>query len=127
MQTSHITDRYQTNRPQVIIHETEAPNFEARLAINLVERWGMVSGTPDGEDTSGRAKLRLMTPAEVVERAITASELLASALREKKWMTPVPAWEEAQQLAKNQRQIETDEEDADHIKRVADRATRSTK
>lgn len=122
MQTAHVVNRYQTDTPQFTIHDTEAPTFEARLAISLVEKWGMVSGIEDGEDRSGRAKLRLMTPAEVIERAMSTSELLAAAIRDKKWMTALPTYEDGERIAKEQRQKSQDDEEAERTKRAADRA-----
>jgi hypothetical protein len=59
--------------PKLVIHDTEYPNFEARLAATLMERWGMVAGEPDGEDSAGRAKLRLSTPQELAQRACEAT------------------------------------------------------
>jgi len=46
------------------------------LAVEMVNRWGMVAGMPDGEDSSGRARLRLATPEELVDRAVEVSNLL---------------------------------------------------
>lgn len=127
MQTVHVINRYNTDTPQITIHDTEVPIFEARLAVNLVEKWGMVSGVEDGEDKTGRAKMRLMTPAEVVERAITTSELLAKTIRGKNWMTVLPSWDEAQKIAKDERLKAEDNEAADRVRRAADRADRSPK
>lgn len=58
---------------RVVTHETEQPDQVARLAFSFIEKWGMVAGTPDGEDSSGRQKLRLGTPDEVVQRAFELS------------------------------------------------------
>lgn len=68
----------------------EIPGQEALFAQQLVEHWGMVAGTIDGEDTAGRAILRPATPEEVVERAIRCTELLFSRTREMGWFTTIP-------------------------------------
>lgn len=47
----------------------------ATMAYKLIERWGMVAATPDGEDSAGRSKLRLCTPDEMVERAFKTVDL----------------------------------------------------
>ena len=59
----------------VIVHDTEMIEAEARLAFSLLERWGMVAACPDGEDSAGRAKLRLSEPSELVDRAFEVANL----------------------------------------------------
>ena len=55
---------------------------EAILAMSLIERWGMVAGQPDGEDSAGRSKLRLSTPEELVDRAFIVARMAFSRARE---------------------------------------------
>lgn len=93
-QTAHVVDEYNIRRAQVILHDTEMPNFEGRLAINLVERWGMVAGATDEEDSQGRAKITLQPPEKVVERACATAQLLLAELRTRGWMTNVPGYDE---------------------------------
>lgn len=66
---------------KLILHETEVPEAETRLAFSLLERWGMVSATPDGEDSAGRSKLRLSTPTELIDRAFSVANLAYSHAR----------------------------------------------
>lgn len=61
---------------QVHHNETAVTNFVAATAAEMVNRWGMVAAEPAGEDSAGRAKLRLATPAELVDRAVRVAELL---------------------------------------------------
>ena len=68
---------------EVTIHKTLQPGLVAITAIEFVERWGMVTGMPDGEDSAGRHQLRLATPDEVVERALEISQKLWDAFEEK--------------------------------------------
>lgn len=124
MQSAHILDRFQGSRPEIVIHETEQPIFQARLAIALVERWGMVSGAEDGEDSTGRAKGRRLTPQEVVDRACETAEKLTDAIRSRDWFTKIPEWDATlAKAAENKREGEQQEE-AERIKRAADRAER---
>jgi len=58
-----------------LMHNTEVAEDEARLAFSLIERWGMISGVDDGEDSAGRAKIRLATPEELVARAFECAKL----------------------------------------------------
>lgn len=64
---------------------------EAHFAAVCIEKWGMVAGMPDGEDSAGRARIRLATPEEVVERAMTVAELFYRAARARGWTTKIPA------------------------------------
>mgnify|MGYP003659998928 CR=1 FL=1 len=65
----------------VTIHNTEIPEDEAKLALDLITRWGMVAGVPDGEDSSGRSKLRLSTPEELSERAFNTAKVAFDTIR----------------------------------------------
>ena len=55
-----IVSQYE-DTPRIAIHETEQPVFEARLVINLLERWGLVAAESDGEDSAGREAAPLDT------------------------------------------------------------------
>lgn len=61
--------------------KTEALDEVGSLASQFVDRWGMVAGLPDGEDSSGRAKLRLATVQETVDRAFAMAEEIYSQAR----------------------------------------------
>ena len=54
---------------------SEVPDARGGMAYKLIERWGMVAAIPDGEDSAGRSRLRLLTPEEMVDRAFKATEL----------------------------------------------------
>jgi hypothetical protein len=73
------------------IHKLRAPCTEASLAINLIERWGLVAAKPDGEDSAGRAKLELLTPEELVNRACDTADLVLKECEARGWMLPIPA------------------------------------
>ena len=88
-------DDYKNRRVELQVQEAEAAEMEARIACSLVEKWGLVSGVPDGEDTSGRQRIRLMSPEEVVDRAIVTSDLLVKAFRERGWMHKLPTFAES--------------------------------
>lgn len=63
---------------------------EAQAVIALLEQWGMVAATPDGEDSTGRARLRLSTPEEMVDRAIETVRLAFLKMDELDWFVRVP-------------------------------------
>jgi hypothetical protein len=60
-----------------IIHEADKQlDPIGMLAASMVERWGMVAAVDNGEDSAGRAQLRLAEPEELVERALDCAQLL---------------------------------------------------
>lgn len=88
--------KYQENEgyagsTEVKIHLTTQLDERARLAIVLIEKWGMIAGVDDGEDSSGRSKLRLMTEEEVIDRAVVTAGMFYDRAEELGWSTEVPA------------------------------------
>ncbi len=79
------------SKPCIRVHERNHLELRARTSIAFIERWGMVAAVPDGEDTTGRQKLRLATPTELVERACVITEQLFSAMDSKGWITELPS------------------------------------
>ena len=64
-------------------------SWEAAICEELVTRWGMVAGNDGGEDSHGRAKLRLQSPEELVARAVETTKLLVAALEKNGWAEPI--------------------------------------
>jgi hypothetical protein len=77
----------------------------AGFALQCLERWGMVAGATDGEDSAGRAKLRSMAPDEMVERACDVADKAYAAFEARGWTLTLPSAEEL----------------VDHLKDVEDR------
>ena len=74
MKQSFILIRSEKHKTEIVcIHKTEETENEAKLAFALIERWSMVA-IPDGEDSSGRSKLRLITVEELTERAFETAK-----------------------------------------------------
>lgn len=71
------------DRPSVMVHHENLDTRVAMLAKEMATRWGMIAAKPDGEDSSGRAKLALLSVQEVVTRAIETAEQLDTALFER--------------------------------------------
>lgn len=89
-----LIDQYKDSlRYQSLHNEPEVFNYKARLAAAMVERWGCVACEVDGEDSSGRQKMRLATADELVNRAVEVAELLVERFREKNWNTIMPTLE----------------------------------
>lgn len=85
-------DRERYSRPEVMVHDTEVMNNEARFVLVLLEKWGMIQGTDDGEDSAGRAKIRMMTVDETVDRAIDMSQAAFTAMRARGWIVEDMTW-----------------------------------
>lgn len=58
----------------ITIHHLLVHDQVAETALQMMSRWGTVAAIPDGEDSSGRSKLRLQTPEELTEYAFAAAE-----------------------------------------------------
>jgi hypothetical protein len=97
---------YENLGAKVQITQTEVPSAEARLAIALIERWGMVVGIPDGEDTAGRSKLNLMRPSQIVERAFITAQLTYQEIEKRGWFVKCPTMEEARDIYANRKNKE---------------------
>jgi hypothetical protein len=91
------TDRYDLDgHVSVVTHERFQLDIRARIALGLIERWGQVAGEIDGEDSAGRAKLRLATPAEVVNRACDCAQGAMDAFISKGWTVKTPSLSDLQ-------------------------------
>lgn len=66
------------------------PHPVAQFAMVLIERWGMVMGEPDGEDSAGRAKLKLMSVDDTVARACRTAQVAFEQFALKDWLLEVP-------------------------------------
>jgi len=84
-------DEWDENRRNVKVWNREHPEIEAKIAFSLVERWGLVAGVPDGEDSAGRQKLRLATNQELVDRACNVAALLVNRCRSNDWIHVSPS------------------------------------
>lgn len=86
-----VTEEFGRNSlKKLTVHDTELLNMEARLACDMIIRWGLVTGKLAGEDTVGRAVIKECTPQEVVERACDTAELSVKMFRERGWIVAGP-------------------------------------
>lgn len=88
---------------RVCINETEHLEKEAEFAASMVEKWGIVAGMPDGEDSSGRAKGRVMTPEELVERAFSVATLFYAEAKKRGLVAKSPTLQECHEAKKKER------------------------
>ena len=88
MKTIIEKDSYITlaDNGHIAISAIETPDQTARMAFALIERWGAVAAEADGEDSAGRAKLKLQPAAALVNRAFDIAEA-ATAEAKKRGLT----------------------------------------
>jgi len=89
-----IQDKYKNDRNGIVVHTDEILTERARFAFSLIEKWGLVAAMPDGEDSSGRAKLRLPSSQELVTRSCEISELVFDECERRGWVIKGPSAEE---------------------------------
>ena len=102
-------DKYSTDQPEMALLAKQALAEEARFALACIERWAMVAGELDGEDSAGRSKLRRMTPDELVRHACDSTQIAFSEFETRGWVRSLPNYEEVKQLAEERAQQEADE------------------
>jgi hypothetical protein len=73
-----------------IIHKVYEPYTIAKVAIEMVEKWGPVAAVPDGEDSAGRQKLRMQTAAELAVRACETAAALWKEFEHRGWFFEMP-------------------------------------
>ena len=88
---------YRGHFPEITHIAKEYPTLKARLAIQLVERFGMIVADTVGEDSAGRSKMVAMPPQEVVDRALKIADLLVDSMRTLGWMETMPTFDELQE------------------------------
>ena len=105
-------DRYDTGRePHCTVYNLEFESREARFAMACIERWGMVAGEIDGEDSAGRSKLRRLSVEEVVTGACDTAHRAYEEFEKRGWLIPLPGYEEIRAEAEERAQREADEKE----------------
>ncbi len=83
-------------------HALEMYDRVGGFAMQLIERWGMVAGEPDGEDSAGRSKLKLQSVNSLVARAFDTAELADAVARDRGHIIDVPDREAMIELGREQ-------------------------
>lgn len=76
---------------ECLIYKKQVLDGKAELALLMIEKWGMVQGFPDGEDSTGRAKLGLMPIDKLIERAFESAEAVYKEIEKRGWSMEIPA------------------------------------
>jgi hypothetical protein len=77
-----------------MMHSKLIPDDRARFAMVCVERWAMIAGEADGEDSAGRQKARRMTPAELVDHACSVASAAYDEFTKRGWLIASPSYQE---------------------------------
>ena len=86
-----VTDEYGKNSRENVGQQLKfIPSERARIAIEMVVKWGMVSAEDGGEDSAGRSKMAPLDPKEIVSRAVRTADLLMNELEYRGWMLKAP-------------------------------------
>ena len=83
---------------EIIVCNTETLHPQGRLAEELLRHLAIVAAVPDGEDSSGRQKMRQMTEEEVVTRANKIADLAWADFRARGWILDLPLPKQASDL-----------------------------
>lgn len=82
--------RYGGDETEVNVYRKRAFGSEASIAVEMLQRWGMVAGIEDGEDSQGRQKVHLLTPEELVTRACETAALAIQEFERRGWAITLP-------------------------------------
>ena len=83
-----IADRFRLKEP--VLYNKLLFGMEAKIAIEMVQRWGVIAAMDDGEDSAGRHRVRLMTTEELVQRACDSAQKLTEEFEKREWVLKLP-------------------------------------
>ncbi|PWU21842.1 MAG: hypothetical protein C5B50_00735 [Verrucomicrobia bacterium] len=87
-------EAYSNRDKRVVFHHREALSIEGEVLIRFVEHYGMITATSNGEDSTGRQRLMLLPPDQVVDRAREMTRLAFDAIRAEGWSYEIPSFED---------------------------------
>lgn len=89
-----VIRRGDNGEPKVTIHQRDIIDRKAQFALGLIERLGICAGMPDGEDSNGQQKIRIMSPEEIVAKAFELADKSYEEIRIRGWVDCLPPWDE---------------------------------
>ena len=75
---------------EILVCNTKACGLQAQLALSLLERWGLIATEPDGEDSAGRQRMKLLGVADMVTRACDTAEAMYAEFEKRDWLLALP-------------------------------------
>ncbi len=76
---------------QPLVYQKTVFDRRAEMAIIMLEKWGMVAGIDNGEDSAGRAKISLMPIGKLIDRAFECADAAYSEIERRGWSMEIPA------------------------------------
>ena len=95
-----VKNKFDIDHGHILTHDTEVLGVRAKVCMSLIDRWGLIAGKLDGEDSTGRAQYGLQTVDELVDRAIQTVDKAFAAFQEKDWLINAPTMEEMNTMFK---------------------------
>lgn len=86
---------------ETIVRDKIIPDSRGRLALRLIERWGLIIAKDGGEDSAGRAKPKPMPSKEVVKAACDIAEDIFKEMKKRNWLLQAPPAETWKTRRKN--------------------------
>lgn len=82
--------RYGRYGTDIRIYNEWVPNEVGHIAVDLMKHLAICTGTPDGEDSAGRSKLKLLPADEVAKRACDIAAAMEKELKDRGWRLDLP-------------------------------------
>ena len=86
-------DQWSEKLSRVTVAHRTCLTTKGDMAWELMNRFGTIAAKPDGEDSTGRSRLGLLSPSEVAERACDIAEIAWNEFVSRGWMQSLPAIE----------------------------------
>ena len=81
---------YKTHYGEQQLQDLTVLDLRARIALDIAKQLGMATAVEDGEDSTGRQQMRLLTPTEVANRAVDIAALMYNRFCENDWVVAAP-------------------------------------
>lgn len=111
----------------IVPYYTEAPDQIAQFAMELLRSHANVAGHQDGEDSTGRAKLRLQAVDELVTRSFDIAELAFKVAAERGHIVTCPDLNEINADYDAERKVERESLSAEKVANLKARQARTAR
>lgn len=82
------------SKPELQLYPKVMVTARAEFARRIIERFALIVGKPDGEDSTGRSKATNMTPPEIVKHCCDVSDAAYDEFKKRGWTIETPHYEE---------------------------------
>ena len=81
---------FRPGNTEVLLVETRVPIQVANFAKEISKHLAIAAAHPDGEDSAGRQRMRLLTPVEAAARSCDIAEAVYREFDQRGWMLDIP-------------------------------------